>query len=128
MFSMPALITMSIAATRMYRSLADFVLDDVYGVHSFNCSWTHSGQCLLSRKGLDNFQITGGTVPNVKWTTSMTIPPNQVEVTVNRDTYERWQSPAQTDPYVSFINIDGQLGDNPRGLNLDHDVESNVEK
>jgi len=106
MFSMPGLVTMSIAATRMYRSLADFFFDDV-------------------RKCSDNPQKMGCTVPNFIWSTSLTIPKNRMEVTVNRDTsYGRWQSPAQTDPYVSFMDIDGQLGDKP-GLNLD-DVESSA--
>jgi len=126
---MPALVTMSIAATRMYRSLADFFFYDMYGVLLFHCSWTHFGKRLLSRKCSGDSQRMGRTVPNVIWATSMTIPPNQVEVTVNRNaSYEHWQSPARSDPYVSFINIDGLLGDKPRGLNLDDDVESSAEK
>jgi len=37
MFLMPSLITMSIAATRMYRTLADFILHtDMYGTVSFH--------------------------------------------------------------------------------------------
>jgi len=37
MFLIPSLITMSIAATRIYRSLADFMLySDMYGTVSFH--------------------------------------------------------------------------------------------
>ena len=35
MFMKPALITISIAATQMYRSLIDFVSTNVYGILSF---------------------------------------------------------------------------------------------
>jgi hypothetical protein len=38
MFMMPSLITTTIAATWMYRSLADFCSNDVYGVLPFRFS------------------------------------------------------------------------------------------
>ena len=38
MFQVPWVITMSIAATRMYRSLSDFLSSDMYAIHFRLCS------------------------------------------------------------------------------------------
>jgi len=45
MFQMPWLVTMSIAATRMYRSLSDFLSPEVYDILFLSCLWP---TCILN--------------------------------------------------------------------------------
>ncbi|KAH9968286.1 hypothetical protein BJV74DRAFT_868595 [Russula compacta] len=104
MFLMPTLITMSIAATRMYRSLADF-----------------SSAADITR-GSEGPQRIGHTAPNARLTANMPISYSQMEVAVHT-TYEQYPA-SQTDQHVSYINVDGQLGHKPRGLSFDDDLES----
>ncbi|KAH9953462.1 hypothetical protein BC827DRAFT_1159247 [Russula dissimulans] len=111
MFLMPSLIAMSISATRMYRSLMEGFCDD-------------------TGKGLNSFlgKRVSCTEPNAEWTTTTLDLPNRVEVSMD-SSYDPWQSPAtQTDPYVSFINIENQMGDKPRGMSSDDYVESSTDK
>jgi len=108
MFLMPSLITMSIAATRMYRSLVEGFYNN-------------------SRKGSDSppGQRFGHGAPNTNLATTI---PNRMVVPVHTS-YEHWQSPATpTGPYVSFINTERQIGDKARGTSLEDDVESGTEK
>ncbi|KAH9962345.1 hypothetical protein BC827DRAFT_1197781 [Russula dissimulans] len=100
MFIAPSVTTMSIAATRMYRSLADFVLYPDNG------------------KGPDNSQRNFHSVSIGKWATTMPNPRNRIEVEVH-GLYEHPQpSTSQTDAdeNVTFMATDGQLGDKPHGL------------
>jgi len=98
LFLIPALIALSIAATRIHRSLTDFGF-------SINI-----GQCL------DNPQRVDRPVSNAGWSTIIPLPQNQVEVAVHTS-YEHWQSP---EPQTGHYTLsDGQLDD---------DVESCAEK
>ncbi|KAH9962346.1 hypothetical protein BC827DRAFT_213688 [Russula dissimulans] len=107
MFLMPALITLSIAATRMHRSLADF-------------GFSHNiGKCL------DNSQRINHPVSNAGWTTTIPLPPSQMEVVVHTS-YEHWQSSASQTGHYMLSDV--QLGDRLQGLKLDDDVESGAEE
>jgi len=108
MFLMPSLITMSIAATRMYRSLADFMSHADIGNGSDN---PPKIDCILS---------------NVRWSTTIPLPQNRMEVAVNI-AHEHWQSSAsQTGHYIPYMSSDGQLGDKPHSLDMVNDVESSA--
>jgi hypothetical protein len=120
MFIAPSVTTMSIAATRMYRSLADFVLyPDKYDTHSHSILLrAHCRQYHHSGKGPDNSQRNFHSVSIGKWATTMPNPRNRIEVEVH-GLYEHPQpSTSQTDAdeNVTFMATDGQLGDKPHGL------------
>jgi len=103
MFLTPSLITMSIAATRMYRSLSDFGFSVDIGNSSDN-----------SQKRL---------ATNTKWTTTIPLSPNRMEVAIHTS-YESSRSP--TAQYVAYMSSDGQHGNKPHGINLNDDMESNA--
>jgi len=105
MFTMPALITLSIAATRIYRALADF-------------SSTNLGKCP------DNSQRIDHPVPNVRMTT-IPLPPNWMEVAVHTS-HEHWQSSASQTGHRMLS--DGQFGNNLGGPKSYDDVESGAER
>ena len=84
MFLMPALITMSIAATRMYRSLADTLCSTyVYVISSrFIAVLTSCGKCYRSVESVRPPRI-GPAIPNSKSTLIVPAPPRRVEVAVH---------------------------------------------
>ncbi|KAF8491223.1 hypothetical protein F5888DRAFT_1075822 [Russula emetica] len=89
MSQLPSLIAMAIAATRIYRNLADFA----YGSTDI---------------AFDSLQIRDGKFTRAKWKPFAPTPVNQIEVIV--DTCCERHSTAQ-----SIISMDGQLGDKPHG-------------
>ncbi|KAH9984317.1 hypothetical protein BJV74DRAFT_587128 [Russula compacta] len=100
MFQPFSVIVMSIAATRMYRSLADFVSGST-GVVSESL-----------KKG-----------DSLVWKTRRNPAPlNRIEMTV----HGLYPTP-QTSHYGSEISTNGSLGNEPRRLNLNNDVESAME-
>jgi len=105
MFQTPALITMSIAATRLYRSLSDF---------------NNRGSSISSDYPKNSFSTTE-TNPHIR---VAPIPLNRMEVSVvtNSEQYPT----AQTGHYGSFVITDEQLRDKdkPQGLGVEDDVES----
>ncbi|KAH9962368.1 hypothetical protein BC827DRAFT_1154908 [Russula dissimulans] len=122
MFLMPSLITMSIAATRMYRSLSDFGFSvDMYGGLIPSLSGTHFCVRRCSGNSSDNSQKRLAT--NAKWTTTIPLSPNRMEVAIHTS-YESSTSP--TAQYVAYMTSDGQNGNKPREINLNNDVESNA--
>jgi hypothetical protein len=127
MFLIPSLITMSIAATRMYRSLADFFFSaDMYDSLIALSSGTHRCVRLCSGNGSD--KPPKRIVTNTKWTTTIPPTPSRMEVIVDTS-YEEWQlSASQTGKYAPYMtrSSDGQHGDKSHGLNLNDDVESNA--
>jgi len=94
MFSMPVLVTMSIAATRMYRSLADFL-------------------CSTDVVDSGNNPRIGPTVPNSKSTITMPATPRQVEVAVHT-AHEKYPS-SLTDENTLYIG--GIIPDSPSATN-----------
>jgi len=99
MFIAPSVVIMSIAATRMYRSLADFAL------------------CPDIGKGSDNPQIKFHSVSIAKWATTMPNPRKRIEVQVHGLYEHRQPSTSQTDAdeNVTFTTTDGQMGDRLHG-------------
>jgi len=107
MFLMPGLVTTSIATTRMYRSLIEGFSDNT--------------------KDLDGKRVDR-TDLNAELTTTTPSVLNGMGVSV-LSSYNQWQSSAtQTDPYVSFIDIERQMGAKARRMSLDDYAESGMEK
>jgi len=96
MFQTPSLITMSIAATRMYRSLINFNSTDVSQEVRETCPTDLEG----------------------KRVSAAPIPLNRMRVSVHTD-YERYP----VSRYGSSITTDGPLRDKPYELSTDDDVE-----
>jgi hypothetical protein len=97
-----------------------------YVRHSFISlsSGTHrSGR--RSGKCLDNSQRINHPVSNAGWTTTIPLPPSQMEVVVHTS-YEHWQSSASQTGHYMLSDV--QLGDRLQGLKLDDDVESGAEE
>lgn len=103
MFQLPSVIAMSIAATRIYRNLADFA----YGSTDIP---------------YDNLQIRDGKIMKTKWKPKPSAPTpfSPVEVTV--DIRCERHSPAQ-----SMISVNEELGDKLHRSSLDSDLESAME-
>ncbi|KAF8491229.1 hypothetical protein F5888DRAFT_1866334 [Russula emetica] len=101
MSQLPGVIAMAIAATRIYRNLADFA----YG---------------STEIAFDSPQIRDGKITRTKWKPFAPTPVNQIEVIV--DICCERHSTSQ-----SIISVDGQLGDKPHGSNLDSDLERAME-
>ncbi|KAF8491233.1 hypothetical protein F5888DRAFT_1807633 [Russula emetica] len=101
MSQLPGVIAMVIAATRIYRNLADFA----YGSTDI---------------AFDSLQIRDGKITRRKWKSSAPTPVNQIEVTL--DIRCERESTSQ-----SIISVDGQLSDKPHGSSLDSDLERTME-
>jgi hypothetical protein len=101
MFFMPAFITLSIAATRMYRSLADFHWStDVY-VISFKLL-TVLTLCGHSHRSVDSVsppKIPGSAIPNSQSTFTVPAPPRRVEVAVHT-AHEKYCHPLTNEKVV----------------------------
>ncbi|KAH9984319.1 hypothetical protein BJV74DRAFT_952285 [Russula compacta] len=105
MFQPPAVIVMSIAATRMYRSLADFV-SDATDIHLI---------------------VRDSQIPKTKWSPCMPISLNhRIEVTVDT-AYEQYPM-TPTSNYGPYINVNESFpGNKEDGLSLENDLESTGE-
>jgi len=101
MFQFPSVTAMSIAATRIYRNLADFVHEP-------------------ADISIDNLQIRDGKTTKTKRKPSAPTPLSQVEVTV--DIRCERHSTAQ-----SMISMGGQPGDKAHRSSLDSDLERAME-
>ena len=127
---MPSLTTMSIAATRMYRSLADFLSStEVYVVLSFYCisPLTQCGQCLRSTTDSELLHRKGRVFPNCKSTFTAPSLPDPVGVAVHT-TREEYPS-SLTGENILYISRDhpGRLQcDKPDRLCFDDDAVKGV--
>ena len=130
MFLLPSLTMMSIAATRMYRSLADFLSStEVYAALSFHriSSLIQCGQRLRSVTDSDLTPRKGRVFPNRKSTFTAPTLPNPVEVHTARENYPS----SMTSESVVYIDRDhpGQPQRNkPDSLCFDDDAEKGVQK
>ncbi|KAI0298459.1 hypothetical protein B0F90DRAFT_1669045 [Multifurca ochricompacta] len=114
MFQTPSLITMSIAATRMYRSLADFGSPDISN---------------------DSTQKSGRSTSDSKPVPPAPIPLNRMEVAVHT-AYEEYPTGRRdhrhhqqhhlplSNHYGTYINTDDHINDKTRNLSIDDDLES----
>jgi len=105
MFQTPALVIVSIAATRMYRSLTDFRYHDI----SILLPMTKD----LSPSKTNQTRVR----PN---------PLNQIEVVVHTEN-EQYQS-SQVENSDIYAITDGQSGDHRKELSIEDGVQSEVEK
>ncbi|KAN0141813.1 hypothetical protein V8E53_000275 [Lactarius tabidus] len=107
MFQTPALIVMSIAATRMYRSLADFTSSS----GSFDTSQDPSGRTMSS---------------NPRRFPSAPIPLSRVDVAVHRSSED--SAPANIGQFASYdtYSADSQSHDKPLVLSLGNDLENGI--
>jgi len=113
MFLVPSVVTMSIVATRMYRSLADFFSPDI-------------GNGLDNPPKVDHIRI----VPITKQISTIPVPHhNRMEVALYASHEHSQSSASQTGQHVPYMSSDAQFGDKskPHGLNLDDDMESGEE-
>jgi len=123
----PSLLALSIAATRIHRSLADFAYENtgVYGKDSFAPAPPHNGRGPhgLSEPNGSKTLATGSghTVPKVNPSGSLFTPPNDLEVAIHVS-YEEYQTPTSIHS-VSVVSGEEQSGEKPAGLGLDDDVE-----
>jgi len=124
LFWVPSLVALSIAATRIHRSLADFAYEntEVYGKGSFTPASPHSGwrSHELSEPNGSKTLASGRTAPKVNLSGSLFTPPNTLEVAIHM-VYEEFQTPPSI-PSGSGVDREEQLGKKPAGLGLDGDV------
>ena len=114
MFQLPSAITMSIAATRMYRSLSDFVsgTTDMYDITFFSSP----ALCRFFSSASDNLPKIEGKSSTLKWNRSLPIAFNQIEVTV--DTTDEQYPISQTSPNDMCKSTMEQSCDQPDGYKL----------
>ena len=120
MFQIPSLIIMSIAATRMHRSLVDYVsgLTSVYDGSFFPFFRAHRDRCRSVRVAPRTYCPSASTTNQMPTTR---IQGNQLEVAVH--TTHMQYPPSQTSLYDSMHR---QLGGERPSLDLHDDLESNV--
>jgi len=113
MFIMPSLLTMSIAATRMYRSLTDFGSSISISIDAAH----------VSDGAPTSDQMASGT----KRSSTVPTPPNRMEVNVRvAHDFNPYLTP-QPSRCVSFLDMDGPLGERQPKPSFDGDLESGGE-
>jgi hypothetical protein len=117
MFQIPWMISISIAATRMYRSLTDFVsgVPDTYGV-----SFPFLFQRLLCYRYPCSIEAghQGESGPTSRFLQNPAVQPlKRLEVTVHSTRV--WDSAAQMSDLGSYASTDGPVTYKPNGLTSD---------
>jgi hypothetical protein len=120
MFTSPSTIAMSIAATRIYRNLADFVHEPADMCFFLRSLYLLRSLSSMICRSIDSLQIRDGKTTKIKRKPSAPTPLSQVEVTV--DIRCERHSTAQ-----SMISMGGQPGDKAHRSSLDSDLERAME-
>ena len=117
-FQVPAVVTMTIAATRMHRSLVCFNSGS-----SDTCAILHffPAQCDRCLSRPKNVQISGLKFARNKQTHATTAPPNPLEMAVC-SVFEQHLTPQVIDN-DSSINTDGQTHEKRNSLSFGSDVD-----
>jgi len=127
MFFGTSLVTLSIAATRIHRSLIDFAYEntEMYNEGTLTSAARNGRPCHASNKprGLKTLS-SGRTDPKVNRSASLFTLPNRMEVEIHM-AYEEYQIPPSTDS-GSVVNAEEVLYEKPAGLRSDDDVEKIV--
>jgi hypothetical protein len=124
MFLMPWLIIISIAATRMYRSLVDFISStDMYGILSSVILCAHRRRCPRSTRDPERPQRIVRNDANATLTRTISISPDRMEVVVH---LAREQHPTSQTGSDITLDANGQLPEKPHVPSLDEDLESNL--
>jgi hypothetical protein len=123
MFQVPAVVTMTIAATRMHRSLVDFTCESSDGCAILHLYFfpAHYGRCRFSVE--DNSQTSGLKFSKSKQTHARPVPPNPMKITVHT-IFE--QDLTQMSDHGLSIHTDEEAHKKPSGSSgssLDEDVE-----
>jgi len=125
MFWGASLITLSIAATRIHRSLIDFAYEntEVYdrGTLPFTPADSGPGSHGSSEPSNSKTLANGRTDSKVNQSASLFTPPNRMEVTIHM-AYEEYQKPPSMHS-DSAVSAEEGLGEKPTGLGLGDDVE-----
>ena len=116
MFQFPSVIVMSIAATRIYRNLANFIHEPTDMCFFLRSLYLLRLLSLMACRSIDSLQIRDVKITKTKRKPSAPIPPSQVEVTI--DIRCEPHSTAQ-----SLISAGGQLGGKQDSSSLDSDLE-----
>jgi hypothetical protein len=127
MFQTPALIGMSIAATRMYRSLTDFTSPEYY--YSWPLVLSHANPCRLPRSFDSYLSGTGHTAnAHPKRIFSAPVAVSRVEVAVH--TSSEGYPPTMTDQRTSYgsYSADSRSQDKRLELGIGSDLENGIER
>ena len=122
MFQPPALIVMTIGATRMHRSLIEFYeleYSTSYLLYSVLMLTVTFFDTLRTRRGRE-----ANTASKMRFTTP--IPLNRVEVTLHR-TFEAYPA-AKVGQHVSPYSAESQSQDDPLVLSIGNGQEDGVER
>ncbi|KAI0277124.1 hypothetical protein BGY98DRAFT_652496 [Russula aff. rugulosa BPL654] len=121
MFQLPAVIAMSIAATRIYRNLADFVYGSTDMCFILRFIYLLRSLSSMIYRPLFSPQTFNSKITKTQGKPSAPTPVSRIEVTVDTRR-ERHSSTAQ-----SIISVDGQLGYKSHRSSLDSDLERAME-
>jgi hypothetical protein len=120
MLQLPSVIAMSIAATRIYRNLADYANGSTDMCFFLRFLYLLRSLSSMIRRSFGSLQIRDGKNTKTEWKPSAPTPISQIEVNV--DIRCEQHSTAQ-----SIISVDEQLGDKPHRSSLDSDLEKAME-
>jgi hypothetical protein len=127
MFQIPAVIGMSISATRMYRSLTDFTDPEYYSQPPLFCPNTNRGRCCRS---FHTYPTRMGHATNrvPKPVFTAAVPLNRVEVAVH--TSSENYPPENMGQYApcGTYSADSQSQDKPFVLDICSDRENDVKR
>jgi hypothetical protein len=118
MFTMPSIVVMTMAATRMYRTLSDFgTRTELCAIFPFVVLSAHCDLCLSvsGSTGPEKFSGSRRSAPITNFSIEAS---NRVEVAVHT-TYEQCMTGQNASPYST-------VHDNSQKLNLHECVESSV--
>ena len=123
MFQVPAYITMTIAATRLYRSLADFSSStDMYDILYSLPFWAHCGRYRFSAH--EALQDGRPVVHGSRRMVATLVPMDRVEVSVHI------VSEQYVTPYIrdddSGISTGDEIHEKSNGMSYDKDAERGV--
>jgi hypothetical protein len=123
MFQLPSVITNTIAATRIYRSLADYTPESSNLYYFFRFLSSH---VLIIVGGSFCSSLDAGyskrdtKVSKTKWNNPTPISLTRIEVVVDT-AYDQYPTSLTT------LNMDPQRGDNPHELSVGRDLECTIE-
>jgi len=124
MFWVSSLMALSIAATRIHRSLVDFAYEntEVNDRGAFTCTPAPSGQTcnVSSEPSSSKTLVSGFTGTKIDRSASLFTPPNRMEVAIHM-AYEQYQTPDSVHS-GSLMSAEDSLR-KPAELGLDEDVE-----
>ena|SRR5258707_1561872 len=133
MLQIPWVITMSIAATRMYRSLSDFLSSDVYETNIRSCLCSVLTVLVQRHGSAQRITPTNGRIVfENNGTSSAPIPLAGIQV-VTHEAHEQHWTP-QANHYGSNFSGQPELHEKPHELAMamdlvcDHGIEGGAEK